>query len=167
MIPASIFIRQMTLEDIDAVVSIDQKSFPTPWPRRSFVFEVAENQASHCWVAEWQDDGEALLVGAAVIWLLADQAHIATLAVEAAHRRKGIATQMIGQALTELIDLGASSATLEVRPSNLGAQKLYQQFGFEVVARRPHYYHDNGEDALLMTLAVLDRQSLLAADSPY
>ena len=87
-----------------------------------------------------------------VAWLLVDEAHIATIAVDKDYQRVGIASKLICTALTELVNKGAILATLEVRESNQAAQALYQQFGFQAVGRRKAYYKDNHEDAILMTL---------------
>lgn len=149
-------LRRMRHEDIDAVFELDQRSFANPWPRRSFEFELNENTASHQWVAEV--DGR--VVGAIVVWLLVDEAHIATIAVEPELRGRGIAARLVCAALRALAAQGAVSAALEVRPSNEAALRLYQHFGFVEVGRRKAYYQDNGEDALLMDLNPLDATAL-------
>lgn len=70
-------IRKMTLEDVPSVIDLDQKSFSLPWPERSFRFELTANPASRCWVA----DLEGKIVGMIVVWLIVDEAHVATLAI--------------------------------------------------------------------------------------
>jgi ribosomal-protein-alanine N-acetyltransferase len=91
-----------------------------------------------------------------VVWLILDEAHIATLAVHPEFRRKGVGSQLLEAALIEARNKGAREAMLEVRASNHIAQALYKDYGFEVVHRRPRYYRDNNEDALLMNLNNLD-----------
>jgi ribosomal-protein-alanine N-acetyltransferase len=144
----TVTIRRMTLDDLPAVVALDQMSFSLPWPERSFRFELTDNTASRCWVAE--ADGE--IVGMLVAWLLVDEAHIATLAVHPAHRRRGIARKLLSHVLRSMAEEGAVTSFLEVRESNTAAQELYRQFGYEVVGRRKRYYKDTDEDAILMTL---------------
>ena len=107
------------------------------------------------------------VVGFAGIWLMVDEAHITTFGVHPDWRRQGIGRQL----LLNLVDLGdalrARRLTLEVRVSNDAAQALYRSFGFDVVGRRPHYYTDDGEDALVMTTPDLDdpgMRSLAAAE---
>src|ERR1043165_7782418 len=153
-------IRKMTLEDIPAVVELDQRSFSLPWPERSFRFEITENPASHCWVAE----AEGKVVGMIVVWLILDEAHVATIATHPDFRRRGIAQKLLSHALLRLIDEGARSSFLEVRESNSGAQAMYRKFGYEVAGRRPRYYKDNNEDAILMNLASLKADRLLFDD---
>lgn len=145
-------IRPMTLADMEAVVSIDRASFTLPWPEHSFRYELVENQASRCWVAELDSENEGrIIVGMIVIWLILDEVHIATIAVAPAQRHLGIGKTLLQTALQECIQRGAVSATLEVREHNENAIRLYQQFGFDVVGRRKRYYSDTHEDALLMT----------------
>ncbi len=153
-------IRKMTLEDIPAVIDLDHKSFSLPWPERSFRFEVTENPASHCWVAEV--DGK--VVGMIVVWLIVDEAHVATIATHPDFRRQGIAKSLLAHALLRLIDEGARSSFLEVRESNLAAQEMYRKFGYEETGRRRRYYSDNDEDAILMTLNSLKPERLLFED---
>lgn len=145
-------IRRMTLDDLAQVIAIDQASFSLPWPERSFRFEITENPASRAWVAE--TDGR--IVGMIVAWMLVDEAHIATIATHPAFRRQGIASKLLIHTLQGMMNEGAKTSVLEVRESNISAQEMYRKFGFEESGRRPHYYKDNGEDAILMTLHKLE-----------
>ena len=141
-------IRRMAVDDIPAVVALDHMSFSLPWPERSFRFELTENSASRCWVAE--SDGK--IVGMIVAWLLVDEAHIATIAIHPDFRRRGIARKLLTHALHFMKGEGAQSSFLEVRESNSAAQEMYRKLGYEESGRRPRYYKDNEEDAILMTL---------------
>jgi ribosomal-protein-alanine N-acetyltransferase len=142
----------MTLEDVPTVAELDRISFSLPWPERSFRFEVTENDCSRCWVAE--ADGQ--IVGMLVLWLIMDEAHIATIAVHPDYRQRGIGAHILRETLKAAKAEGAGRATLEVRVGNLAAQEMYRKFGFEVVGSRPHYYKDNNEDAILLTLQNLN-----------
>lgn len=146
-------IRRMTEPDLDAVVHLDKISFSAPWPPDSFAYELRANPNAHCWVAV---DRKETVVGFLVLWLVADEAHIATLAVHPEHRREGIGQQLVITCLSESIHKGAGKAYLEVRAGNHAALKMYQKFGFLEVGRRPRYYQDNLEDAVLMTRKPLD-----------
>ena len=141
----------MTVEDVPAAYAIDMSSFTLPWPERSLRFEVTDNPAARCWAAEL--DGR--LVGMLVLWLIVDEAHIATIATHSDFRRQGIAKRLLVEALKSAYAEGARSALLEVRAGNQAAQEMYRKFGFEVVGRRERYYKDNYEDAILMTLSHL------------
>ncbi|MGD8404143.1 MAG: ribosomal protein S18-alanine N-acetyltransferase [Anaerolineales bacterium] len=144
----SFLIRGMQIEDVPAAHEIDQLSFTLPWPERSLRFEVSDNPAARCWVAE--QDGR--VVGMLILWMILDEAHIATLSTHPEFRRQGIAEGLLIAALEKAYAEGAQSALLEVRAGNRAAQALYQKYGFEAVGRRERYYKDNNEDAVLMTL---------------
>ena len=150
-------IRRMTVEDVPAVVELDRRSFSLPWPERSFRFELTDNPASRCWVA----DLDGMVVGMIVVWLIVDEAHIATLATHPDYRRQGIGKRLLAYALLELGREGARSSFLEVRESNLPAQAMYRKFGYEVSGRRRRYYRDNDEDAILMSLDSLRADQLM------
>lgn len=158
---SQINLRPMRLADLNQVEAIDAASFPTPWPRDAFLYELKRLRGSLAWVAEWTDsDGNGEVVASIVIWLVLDEAHIATLAVKPGYRQRGIAKKLLAESLIECAKRGAKEATLEVRISNLAAQNLYQKFGFEVVGRRKNYYKDTHEDALLMTLSPVNEEKL-------
>ena len=158
----SLYIRKMTLEDIPAVVALDQVSFSLPWPERSFRFELTDNAASRCWVAEMDERITGMVVG----WLLVDEMHIATIATHPDYRRQGIGSKLLLHTLLKSIEEGAKTSFLEVRESNLAAQEMYLKFGYEKVGRRKRYYRDNDEDAILMYLKSLSRDRLPRDDSP-
>jgi ribosomal-protein-alanine N-acetyltransferase len=150
-------IRKMTVDDVPAVVELDRRSFSLPWPERSFRFELTDNPASRCWVAEL--DGQ--VIGMIVVWLIVEEAHVATLATHPDYRRQGIGKRLLAQTLIELMREGARSSFLEVRASNVPAQAMYRKFGYEVTGRRRRYYRDNDEDAILMSLDSLRAEQLV------
>ena len=149
----TIRVRQMEPGDIPAVVEIDRASFSLPWPESSYRYEVHDNKASRCLVAEDAENGVVAMI---VSWMILDELHIATLATHGAHRRKGIGRLLLWSALEEARKDGARRAFLEVRESNGAAQAMYEEFGFKITGRRPRYYRDNDEDAILMTLEPLE-----------
>jgi len=152
----NLVIRKMTVEDMSAVIALDQMSFSLPWPERSFRFELTENPASRCWVAEV----DGCIVGMIVNWLLVDEAHIATIATHPDFRRQGIAKKMLTHSLRYMIGEGARSSFLEVRESNTVARAMYRNLGYEETGHRKRYYKDNDEDAVLMTLETLNVEYL-------
>ena len=156
----NLIFRKMTVDDIPAVIDLDQKSFSLPWPERSFRFELTDNPASRCWVADL--DGK--VVGMIVVWLIVDEAHVATVATHPEHRRQGIGKRLLAHALRRIMEDGARSSFLEVRESNIAAQELYRKFGYEETGRRRRYYRDNDEDAILMNLESLNPERLRVAE---
>lgn len=161
MTRSEIRLRPMRPEDIPQVHAIDRLSFSLPWPERSYRFEVNENSHASCWVAEMPvEQGGWRIVAMMVTWVIIDEAHIATIAVHPDFRRLGIGKLILAKGLLAAKERGALLAFLEVRQGNLAAQAMYASFGFEVTGTRPHYYQDNHEDAVLMTLEHLDPDRL-------
>lgn len=141
-------IRRMTVEDIPEVTAIDRLSFTLPWSERAFRYEVTENKAARCWVT----DVDGRVASMLVLWIITDEAHIATIATHPDFRRRGFAKKMLIHALVSAREEGVMKALLEVRARHIVAQKIYCDIGFVEVGRRPMYYRDNGEDAVLMTM---------------
>jgi len=155
----NLVIRKMTMDDLPAVVELDKMSFSLPWPERSFRFELTDNPASRCWVAEI----EGRIVGLIVVWLFVAEAHVASLATHPNFQRQGIAKTLLSHALQVLSAEGAQSSFLEVRAGNIAAQEMYRKFGYKESGRRRHYYKDNDEDAILMHLDSLKVERFLFA----
>ena len=153
----NVAIRRMTLEDVPAVHTIDTLSFSLPWPENSYRYELTGNLVSRSWVAEFDGRMAAMLV----LWLVIDEAHIATIATHPDFRRRGIGEQLMIEALRSARAEGAARAFLEVRSGNTAAQAMYKKYGFIVAGVRLRYYKDNNEDAILMNLE--DLNSLEAA----
>ncbi|HEY5269784.1 MAG TPA: ribosomal protein S18-alanine N-acetyltransferase [Anaerolineales bacterium] len=145
-------IRHMTLEDVPIVHEIDTLSFSLPWPERSFRFELTENPVARNWVAESGGRIAAMLV----LWLIVDEAHIATIATHPDFRRQGIGERLMIAALLSARAEGAAHVFLEVRAGNASALALYKKYGFVVAGVRLRYYKDNNEDAILMNLEDLN-----------
>jgi ribosomal-protein-alanine N-acetyltransferase len=150
--PVAIVVDRMTVDDLIAVHVIERESFSTPWPEHAYRQEIEQNRLAHYIVARHGNT----IAGFAGIWLLVDEAHITTFATRTAWRRQGIGERLLVALLDLSLERGAKEATLEVRPSNIPAKRLYEKYGFKVVGVRPRYYSDNNEDALIMTTDTLD-----------
>jgi ribosomal-protein-alanine N-acetyltransferase len=136
-------LRKLAYGDLPSVIAIERRSFPTPWSLAMFVLELSK-PSGICLAAE-DDDG---LIGYLVCARYEDVWHLMNVAVVPERRRRGVATELIERLFDEA---GAGARfTLEVRISNGPAITMYQQFGFRSAGRRRRYYHDNGEDALIM-----------------
>jgi [ribosomal protein S18]-alanine N-acetyltransferase len=132
----ALILRPMTLEDVEHVHTIDTLSFSMPWSERSYRFELTENQHGCNWVAEIEQEGVRRVIGMLVIWVILDEAHIATIAVHPDYRQHRVGRRLLAQGLLAAYERGARLAYLEVRRSNLVAQSMYQAFGFEQVGER-------------------------------
>ncbi len=151
----TVTIRKMLLEDLPTVVQIDRMSFSLPWPEQTYRYEITANPSARCLVAETDEKKIAAMI---VSWIVVDELHIATFATHCNYRRKGIGSLLLTEALNDGRRLGMRRAFLEVRAGNEAAQAMYRKFGFAVTGRRPKYYRDNDEDAILMTLESLESE---------
>ena len=138
-------IRRLTYADLPQVIAIERRSFPTPWSLAMFVLELSK-PSGICLAAE--HEGE--LIGYLVCARYEDVWHLMNVAIHPDHRRRGIARRLIERLFEETGPQGR--ITLEVRISNTAAIEMYERFGFRHAGRRRRYYHDNGEDALIMWL---------------
>ena len=142
-------IRRMTVQDVDAVTEIEKATFARPWTREEFLREIEVNKVARYLV--YVLDGE--IVGYAGAWVILDESHITNIAIREDMRGRGYGKALVKALLQYLSNLGAEYATLEVRVSNAAARHVYESLGFVRMGKRPHYYEDNGEDALLMVCA--------------
>ena len=98
------------------------------------------------------DQRPELVVGFIGVWMMADEAHIVTIATRGSHRRQGIGEALLISAIETAQARQQPLVTLEVRVSNDTAIALYEKYGFQEVGRRPRYYSDNHEDAYVLTI---------------
>ena len=149
--PVAVRVEPMTVADLPAVHAIERASFSVPWPDDAYRNELLTNRLASYIVARAGDD----IVGFGGLWVMVDEAHITTFAVEPRWRRRGVGEWLLLALLDRALDRHAREATLEVRLSNVPARRLYEKYGFRPVGIRPRYYSDNGEDALIMTTEAL------------
>jgi ribosomal-protein-alanine N-acetyltransferase len=140
-------IRDLSYPDIPKVVALERRAYTSPWSMSMFTLELSK-PSSICLTAVKGPE----LYGYLICSKYDEAFHVMNIAVDAEHRRQGIAQAM----LDNLIDRAGQDAnyTLEVRVSNAGAIKLYESYGFRAVGTRKRYYIDNGEDAIIMWRAV-------------
>ncbi|HEX5564759.1 MAG TPA: ribosomal protein S18-alanine N-acetyltransferase [Sporosarcina sp.] len=138
--------RKMTVEDIPAVVEIEQEAFATPWTQEIFEHEMAGNDYAHYIVAVV--DGE--VIGHFGMWVVLDESHITNVAVRMHMRGHGIGEALMRKAMELCKANEVRVMTLEVRVSNHTAQNLYRKLGFQDGGIRKNYYTDDHEDALVM-----------------
>lgn len=141
-----IIFKEMQPAHIDRVIEIEEASFPTPWSRQAFSYEVLNNSFAHYTVAL---HGKRV-VGYVGMWLILDEAHITNLAVHPDFRHQGIGRALMLEAMRLAFISGVCRIMLEVRPSNMAARNLYSSLGFYEQGLRRRYYTDTGEDAIIM-----------------
>jgi ribosomal-protein-alanine N-acetyltransferase len=128
-------------------MGIERTSYRFPWSSGFFLQEL-QVACARSILAEI--DGQ--IVGYVLFWLLPGAIDIHNIAVHVDYRRRGIARLLLGKVLAEARNQSSLRVMLEVRQSNLPAQKLYQSLGFLTTGVRKGYYSDDGEDALAMSL---------------
>jgi ribosomal-protein-alanine N-acetyltransferase len=137
--------RRLAYSDLPSVISIERRSFPTPWSLAMFVLELSK--PSGICLAAIEDDE---MLGYLICSRYDQTWHLMNVAVIPERRRMGIASGLIAR-LVEEAGKGLP-LTLEVRVSNREAIAMYESLGFRSAGVRPRYYQDNGEDALIMWL---------------
>lgn len=134
------------------VMRIEAETHPRPWSLSLFISEMALRSSRAYYVARC----DGAVVGYVGLMMSADEGHITTLAVDPRWHRRKIGTRLLLVAAREAIRRGATGLTLEVRVSNLAAQELYRQFGFQAAGVRKNYYVETSEDALIMWAEHID-----------
>ena len=143
---AGAFVRRISIEDLDAVLAIQERSREaSQWSREGYA--RAATGEFPAWVAEER----GCVVGFLVLRTAADEAEILNIAVEPDRRRGGMASALVEGALEYSRGAGALRVFLEVRESNAAAIAFYQRHGFESAGRRPRYYQKPPEDALVLS----------------
>lgn len=153
---SAITIRDMLGEDIASVCSVDQLCITPPWSYEAFRSEI-QSPVSYYRVAATETE----VVGYIGSHIILDEAHITTFGVRPDLRRQYIGERLIADVLRQAMQCGCRRVTLEVRETNVGAQRLYRKYGFSPVSRRRAYYTDNGEDALVMWIDDMTRMGFL------
>lgn len=142
-------ISKLTHDDLDGIYEVEKDSFPIPWPISSFKEELNNILATYL-VAKIEDK----VVGYIGMWFVMDECHITNIAVHSEYRNQKIATKLINEMLKFCKEHATTYILLEVRQSNIPAQKLYTKFGFkEEVIRKDYYKNPDGtrEDAIIMS----------------
>jgi ribosomal-protein-alanine N-acetyltransferase len=139
-------IMRMSVEDIEHVSRLERRCYTLTWNSSAYVTEIG-NPSAYYIVAKLPD---GKLVGYAGMWIIMDEAHLTTVAVDPDLRGLRIGERMLADMLDYGIRHGAKRATLEVREHNIAAHQLYLKYGFKDVAIRRNYYSDNGENAVIM-----------------
>lgn len=138
-------VRPATQADLAAIAAIESVSFSDPWSLKSFSDSLAHDFVRMCVV---EDD--AGVAGYSVVWVSGDECELANLAIDPARRRAGLGALLLDALLERAHEEALFVIFLEVRASNSAAQKLYASRGFHEVGRRPMYYKNPAEDALIL-----------------
>lgn len=144
---ATISFRPMTAADVPRIAAIEAESFYDAWNENMLQNEL-DNALTTYLVMEVAGE----LVGYAGFWLVAGEAQVTRVAVAESERGQGFGTRLTAAMVSKAWEMGAEAVTLEVRESNVAAQKAYLTCGFASEGIRPNYYEDNHENAVIMWL---------------
>ena len=136
------------------ILALEEACFSSPWTRKMLEAELTGNQFAHFLVARQQEKSitkaEPTIIGYHCFWIVFEELRLMNLAVRESMRRKGVGGALVTEALRLGLEQAATRAVLEVRASNDPARSLYTLLGFVQISRRPRYYTNPIEDAVLM-----------------
>ncbi|MEO8482660.1 MAG: tRNA (adenosine(37)-N6)-threonylcarbamoyltransferase complex dimerization subunit type 1 TsaB [Acidobacteriota bacterium] len=139
--------RATCVDDLKAVEQLQHQTFTNPWGADAIRWELENTDVARLYIA--REPGGALIAYCAC-WVVFDELHINSFAVDPEWRRRGVARQLLRRVMEESAAAGVRSATLEVRRSNEPARHLYENLGFTIEGTRRDYYQDPREDALIL-----------------
>ncbi|GAB3047027.1 ribosomal protein S18-alanine N-acetyltransferase [Virgibacillus ainsalahensis] len=143
---AELMLRKMMTDDVDQVMEVERASFTIPWTTDIFYQELVDNMHAHYFVMELDNK----IIGYAGTWIIIDDAQITNIAVMPEFRGQKLGERLFQYTIQQAVMMGVSRLSLEVRKSNIVAQKMYQKFGLVPGGIRKNYYVDDQEDAIVM-----------------
>ena len=139
--------RVTTSEDLASVAALESLCFTNPWTREMLEQQVRESDVARVYVLR---NPAGAIIAFCTCWVIVDELHINTLAVDPVHRRAGLGRALMHGVMQEAVRAGCTRATLEVRASNTPARRLYAALGFSETGVRPRYYTQPEEDAIIL-----------------
>jgi ribosomal-protein-alanine N-acetyltransferase len=145
-------IRKVAKEDLAAIIKIQRKTpQAAQWSPADYA-NLAGDPSGLILVAELDTMTPPKIVGFVAFHRVIDEAELRNMAVDPAHQRQGVGRELVAEGRRRLLAQGAKRIYLEVRASNLPAQRLYFSTGFALCSRRKDYYNDPREDGLVLSL---------------
>ncbi|MEM1367317.1 MAG: ribosomal protein S18-alanine N-acetyltransferase [Cyanobacteria bacterium P01_H01_bin.15] len=136
----------LQISQVQAAVELDQRYLGGLWREDGYQREVTSPNSL---VVGIMNSEQNQLIGLGCCWHILDEAHITLLLIAADYRGLGLGKQLLITLLKDAVNRGLERATLEVRESNNVAIALYQKLGFTMAGKRPGYYQDPPECALI------------------
>ncbi|MGB3258852.1 MAG: ribosomal protein S18-alanine N-acetyltransferase [Ornithinimicrobium sp.] len=148
----------MAWTDLESVTALEEQIYPdTAWKLETWWAELAQRPRRHYLVAQTGERGGSgpVLVGYAGLDVNGDNADVMTIAVDPAHRGRGVGAALLQRLHTVAAGEGATAVMLEVRADNAAARALYARHGYEHVHTRRCYYQPDGVDAAVLRTALV------------
>lgn len=139
-------LRPMRVEDLDEIMILELQNFSSPWFKEHYEYELTENPFAIMTVLAIGEE----IIGYMGVWTLFEEAQLTTITVKESYQGQGYGSMLLRECIHQAKQAGCERISLEVRVSNITAQKLYEKHGFTTINIRPQYYEDNNEDAYLM-----------------
>ena len=148
---SKIIIREMNLQDVSAVFSVEQAGYEFPWSKS--LFEQAVQSTKFCTVIELDSE----IVGYAIVSFVVGEAELLNICILPSMQGKGLARQLLDFSIEEATNKDNHEMYLEVRAGNTVALALYEKHDFNEIGCRKDYYPMKGgrEDAILMARSLL------------
>lgn len=143
---STLTIRKMKTSDIDGVLEVERASFTSPWTKEVFFQEIVKNKHAHYFVSIVNGD----IIGYAGLWIVLSDAQVTNIAIHPNFRGNKFGEKLFHYIFHYAIKQGVQRLSLEVRTSNIAAQRMYRKFGLVPGGIRKGYYTDNKEDAIIM-----------------
>lgn len=150
--PPPVRFEELNEGHVSKILEIEARTNGAPWSERAFRNELSHSDRIFLVALMGLE-----VVGYGGVWLVIDEAHVTTLAVDAPQRRQRVGERLMIELLDRSQAAGMVCSTLEVRAGNEAAIKLYEKLGYRETAKRKGYYPDNREDAIVMWLYDLDQ----------
>ena len=151
-------IRKASHDDLEAIVSIQSRTpQAAQWTQADYA-NLAGDPLGLILVVEFDNMSPATIAGFAAFHQVMDEAELRNMAVDPAHQRQGLGRELLAEGRRRLLEQGVRQIYLEVRASNISAQRLYYSAGFGLRSRRKDYYSDPREDGLVLSLANTEEQ---------
>ncbi len=141
--------RFATIDDLNAIVSLENECFSSPYKEKDVIYELSENPFCNTLVIENNRE----IIGYLMYLITFDSSSIVRIGVKKNYRKQGIAFSLLTKCEEYLKEKQVEFFTLEVRESNLAAINLYEKFGFLKICVKKSYY-DDGENAIYMMKGV-------------
>ena len=159
----TVTMRRMRTSDIDHLMPIESVSFGSyHWSSDAFANELKNNLGRYYVLLNNPSDGDEKLIGYCGYWLIVDEAHITTIAVDPLLRGQSLGELQLINILDKMMSQSVKIATLEVRTGNISAQQMYYKYMFSTQGLRAKYYQDNAEDALILSTPNINSEAFRA-----
>ena len=151
MTAAPVYLESATLDDVPALLALERAGTSHPWSAGGFEGAIRGQAGERVAVLR---DARRAAIGYCVWQEVADEAHVHNIGIAPGHRGQGLGRRLLAVCLALAAGRGVAKAFLDVREGNQAARALYRRLGFRECGRRPRYYVEPAENAIVMELSL-------------